>query len=90
VDVPTDVVVVVKRLNQASVSIGGRLARGFQQVLDVFFQASLANHITGKVFTDILHPKACLAGLGLLASLTTLPFLVGVRLVADIMEGMLK
>ena len=35
---------------------------------------------------NILHPKVCFAGLGLFASLTTLPFLVGVRLVADILS----
>ena len=35
---------------------------------------------------DILHPKVCFAGLGLFASLTTLPFLVGVRVVADMVS----
>jgi hypothetical protein len=84
--VPTDVAVVVKRLDHASVSFGRGLARGFQQVLDVFFEASLADCLTGKVVKDILHPKVCFAGPGLFASLTTLPFLVGVRVVADMLS----
>jgi hypothetical protein len=84
--VPTDVVVVVKRLDQACVSVGRRLARGFQEVLDMFCESSLAACLIGKVVTDILHPKVCFAGLGLFASLTTLPFLVGVRFVADILS----
>jgi hypothetical protein len=52
----------------------------------VFFEAMLAACFTGKMVTDILHPKVCFAGLGLFASLTTLPFLVGVRFVADILS----
>jgi hypothetical protein len=84
--IPTDVVVVVERLDQTSVPFCRRLARGFEQVLDVFFEDSLVDCLTGAMIEDILHPKVCFAGLGLFASLTTLPFLVGVRLVADILS----
>jgi hypothetical protein len=52
----------------------------------VFFEDLLADCLTGKRIEDILHPKVCFAGLGLFASLTTLPFLVGVRLVADMLS----
>jgi hypothetical protein len=46
--VPAEVAVVVKRLDQASVSICRGLARGFQQVLDVFLEVMLADCLTGK------------------------------------------
>jgi hypothetical protein len=52
----------------------------------VFFEDLLADCLTGARIEDILHPKVCFAGLGLFASLTTLPFLVGVRLVADMLS----
>jgi hypothetical protein len=52
----------------------------------VFLEVVLAGCLIGKIVTGILHPKVCLAGLGLFASLTTLPFLVGVRVVADMLS----
>jgi hypothetical protein len=52
----------------------------------MFFEVSLAGALVVDVVTDILHPKVCFAGLGLFASLTTLPFLVGVRVVADMLS----
>ena len=52
----------------------------------MFLEGLLADCLTGKMTIDILHPKVCFAGLGLFASLTTLPFLVGVRVVADMVS----
>ena len=52
----------------------------------MFLEDWLADCLRGERVTDILHPKVCFAGLGLFASLTTLPFLVGVRVVADMVS----
>lgn len=38
-----------------------------------------------QIGQDILHPKVCCAGLGLLVSATTEPFRVGVSVVADML-----
>lgn len=81
-----EVGVVVKRLDQACVSVGCLLAGVLEEALDVFWtDGQLGSHSISEM-EGILQPKACAVAVGLFASPTTEALRVGVRVVADMLS----
>lgn len=81
----TEIAIVVKRLDEACVSVGRLLAGVLEEGLDVFWtDGQLESHSISEI-ADILQPKACAVAVGLFASPTTEALRVGVRVVVDML-----